>query len=391
MSNLLKLARKFELKLLAHDENYAVEYLEKFKTDSKSNLNKIISQLAKIIVEGTEFREIANFAHDPLAKFGDRAISAINNVIKIREKILQLNVQKEDLSIEKIASLLFDILQLISDEVKAHGSDKWGIMRDKFLNLLEVYGDFYTTQGGYGDPSVLNDRAKTAIEDKLGRLTHIIDTIKNKLLNKQNTGALDILKKLSTHGLIDSTRIDNLIQNLKDKDIDTSRVTRNLQEHEKINLIHIICNYIGLGGADALNEWNEFIKPYPDMIKIATSIWFTAQFKTLWGKLPKSTLEKVVQEEPSILPKLQILKAHIVPLVKKSKEEQKNKEEKAVGRIPIPSPILPKKNERELISGLSAGERRIWSTLTQEEKKEILSGNKDLDDVLEEQQRKLGL
>ncbi len=390
MSNLLKLARKFELKLLAHDENYAKISLDEFKIKAKSELIEIIDRLAKIVRSSQELREVANFASDPFAQFGERGSLGIISAKKIIEKISQLYTEKDNLSLEKMAVILIDISELIISEVAANGSDKWGIKRSRFLNLVETYGDYFTTQGTYSDPSILNSMAKRFIEEKIGRLTHTFDTFANQLRNARETGAIDILKNLSSHGLIDSTRIDNLIKEVENIG-DTSRLTRNLENHEKENFIRLVFHLIGLSGVNAIHEWNEFIEPYKDMVKLATSIWFTSQFKKLWGKMPKSTIEKVVQEAPSILPKLQILKAHIVPLVNKSKEEQKNKEEKAVGRIPIPSPILPKKNERELISGLSADERRIWSTLTQEEKKEILSGNKDLDDVLEEQQRKLGL
>jgi len=298
MNNLLKLARKFELKLLAYDENYAKISLDEFKIKAKSELIEIIDRLAKIVRSSQELREVANFANDPFAQFGSRGSLGIMNARKIIEKISQLYTNKDNLSLEKMAAILLDISELIITEVGAHGSDKWGIKRSRFLNLVETYGDYFTTQGTYSDSSILNSMAKRFIEEKIGRLTHTFDTFANQLRNARDTGAIDILKNLSSHGLIDNTRIDNLIKEVEEIG-NTSRLTRNLENHEKENFVRLVSHLIGLSGVNAIHEWNQFIGPYESVVKLATSIWFTPQFKKLWGKIPKSTLEKVVQDATS--------------------------------------------------------------------------------------------
>jgi len=383
MSNLLKLARKFELKLLAYDENYAKISFEEFKLKAKEEIIEIINHLAKIARSSQELREVANFANDAFAQFGERSSEGILHTRQIVEEISKLYTNQDSMTVEQMAVPLFKIVELIISEISASGTDKWGINRPRYLNLVETYGDYFTTQGTYGDSSILNAMAKRFIEQKIGRLTKTFDSFANQLRNSRETGAIDILKRLSINGLIDNTKIDNLIEKAEFLG-DTSSLTKNLENHEKENFIRLVGKYIGLSGIHAIHEWNQFIEPYENIAKLAKSIWFTPQFKKLWGKFPKTTLEKVVEDAPSILPKLEIIKEHIVPLVKKTKQEEKLHEEKMLGTPAIKSPILPKKNVRELISNLSADERKIWNTVPQEVKLDVLSGNKDLDDVLEE-------
>jgi hypothetical protein len=188
---------------------------------------------------------------------------------------------------------------------------------------------------------------------------------------------------MSEHGLINSDKVDELISTMPSIG-DTSRVTKNMEDHEKANFVRVLHHLIGLPGIQHLQEWNEFIQPSPDMVALAKSIWFTPKFKNLWGNLPRNTVDKVLAAAPSIGPKLGIMKAYIAPLVAQKAIEQQSKHEKMFGGKDVKSPIAPKSNIRELLGKLSAEERAIWKIVPESIKAEVLSGTKSLDDVLEE-------
>lgn len=396
-----KLARKFSLKLaLAGDQNAAGLDLSSIKDTAKAELKQIISAMAKKVKESKELREAGfTLPQDPLAEFGERAKQGIENCKQILSIVLYLNNNFDDLTLEDMVKPLLSLAESIISELHTAGTDKWGIERSKFLNLMEIFGDYYTTQGGYHDRTRLNPMAKRELESKFGKLTHTFDFLAHLLRNNQKTGALDILKRLSSHGLVDSDVLDKLI-NARPAVGDTRRVVKNLENHEKEMVLRLFSDALNLGELGLLptiETWNKYIAIPDEDVPVHG---FTQSSEKLLSDVFRAYLSapKADSREPSdqevvtnnkIISRTTLAKLAEVSLrlayTKQIKDKQdSSKYEKMMGSPEPINKIKPKKNIRELVQNLSAEERRVWSRVPKSVQDEVIAGTKDLDDVLEE-------
>lgn len=397
-----KLARKFSLKLVvAGDENAAGLDFGDFRETAKTDLKQIISLMAKVVKGSKELREAGfTLPQDPLAEFGERAKQGIEDCKQILSIVLYLDNNFSELSIEDIVKPSLELAKAIISALTSSGTDKWGIERPKFLNLIEIFGDYYTTQGGYHDRTRLNPMAKRELEIKYGKLTHTFDILARLLRNNQKTGMLDILKRLSSHGLVDSDILDRL---LEEKPVvgDTGRVVKNLENHEKEMILRLFSEELNLGKLGLLpdiNTWNKYIAiPVEDQ----TTYEFSKSSEKLLSDVfraylsaPKADVKKPEKDESvgpnnKILSRTTLAKLSEVALrliqAKKTKDaEESARHEKMMGSPEPISRIKPKKNVREIIQNLSADERRIWSKVPKAIQDEVIAGTKDIDDVLAE-------
>ncbi len=400
MKSIFKLARKFEIKLASFsDENDAVIDFNEIKARGESEIKKIIKHMTALVKGSKELREAAlTLSQDPLVEFGERAQKGIENCKNIISIILYLNNNVDSLTLEEMVQPLVNLSEAILLALQSSGTDKWGINRSKFLNLIEIFGDYYTTQGGYHDRTKLNPMAKRELESKFGKLTHIFDALSHSLRNSQKTGALDILKKLSSHGLIDNDKIDNLIQEMSSLG-DTSRVVKNLENHEKEMVLRLFSDVLNLGKLGLLptiETWNKYIaiEDYPKVNFSQSSEKLLSDAFRAYLSAPKADPSKLEKDEMigpnnklisrTTLAKLLEVASRLESVKKVKDAEEKSKHEKMMGSPEPLSKIKPKKNVRELIQNLSADERRIWMKVPKNVQEEVISGVRDIDDVLSE-------
>jgi hypothetical protein len=380
-------ARKFELKL-AQSMPSGID-LAAIKDKALANLRKHIAEMSEIIKKSKELREIAfTLPADPLAKFGENATKGIKNCEKIISGAFYLDNKMNALSLEDLVKPLLSIAVAISSLSLSKGSDKWGLMRDRYLDILEVYGDYYTSQGGYGELARLNPMAKRDMEVKFSSVTNVLDFLANHLRNTDETGALDILKKISLLGII---KDDSLLKAIDDISLvgRTDRVARRLENHEKEQILILFDKFLGiskLGLMPDIHTWNKYVGTSPVTEKYLSDVFRAFLRAPVSIKQDLKPGEKIGPKN-KILSKTTVYKleeaAKIIVENKRIKDKQEQDiSEKMFGSPELPSKIKPLKNVRELIDRLSGVERGLWNKIPTQVQIKVLNNKIDLDSAL---------
>ena len=385
--NIYSLARIFELKMAIAADKPVIDY-EKFKNKALSEIIDNINGMAKFIKTSPEVNEAA-FALPsvPLATFGEKATQGIEDLKQIISGIYLLDNSRDKLTIENVVKPLLSVSDALISLSESSGSDKWGIMRPKYLNALEIFGDYYTSQGAYGDRTKLNSMVKRALEVKLGSLTNALDFIATRLRNPRQTGCLDILKKLSEHGLVDNDRLDSM---LKKSDIlgDTTRVTRKLENHEKEQILHLFNDFLGisrLGLPLNIHTWNKYVDSKTSEL---LSDVFRAYLRSPSANSRSLLNGEAVGPKNKILSRTTVRKLEVAAdSIRNNKitkdQEEKLTLEKMFGSPDVISPIKPKKDIRTIIEQMSGTERALWHKIPIAVQIKVLNGQIDLDSALE--------
>lgn len=389
MNHINRVARKFELKLALGADKPSIDYAA-IKSKATDELRKNIAHMASLVKKSQELREITfTLAADPLTEFGPSAQEGIKNSKAIMSGILYLDNEKESLSLEEMIKAILSISEAVFALSSSSGSDKWGIKRDKYLNALDVFGDYYTTQGGYGDRTKLNPMAKRALEAKFGKLTNVLDGIANSLRNPRGTGSLDLLKKMSAHGLVDSDALDKVLSKAPVLG-DTSRVVMNLENHEKEQILVLFDKYLGITGLGLMPDvhtWNKYISPSPVTEKQLSDV-FRAYLRAESAKARPLEPGELIGPNNKILSKTTVFKLR--EAAETIKENKKNKDaaekltsEKMFGSPEPSSKIKPQKDVRALVERLGTTERALWHKIPISIQIKILNNQIDLDGALE--------
>jgi len=382
-------ARKFELKSALGAGQLPIDYAA-FKDKYTEELRKNFLKMAVTVNESPELRS-ATFAmpEDPLATFGEKAQQGITDCKALVGEIFKISNKAESLPLEGMVASTVKIAEAIASLAKSSGSDKWGKPRNKYLNALEILGDYFTTQGAYGNGKALNAMAKKDLEGKFGRLTKTLDSIANTTKR-----SIDILKKMSEHGLVDKTSLDNLINNVESMG-DTSREVGSLHDHERETILRLFDEFLGitkLGLMPVIETWHKYVGTSPEIEKYLSDV-FRAYMRAD-NVIDRQSKGKTIGEDEvifgpdkKILSKTTVRKlglaARYIALNKADQDaREKLTSEKMFGSPALPSKIKPKKNIREIITGLSAEERAMWNKIPIEVQMKIINNQVDLDGAL---------
>lgn len=384
--NIYSLARQFQLKLAVAN----VDYFDS-KKKSIEEIKSQIERMADLVKGSKELREaIFTFPADPFVTFGDNAKSAIESLKEVVSGVLYLQNNLDSVDETSLVNSLLSIFNSIKVLANSSGSDKWGIMRERYLSVLEIFGDYYTSQGAYGDKTKLNPMIKRELERKLGSLTNTLDMIANSLKNPRKTGCLDILKNLSGHGLLEDEKIEFLVENVPSKTI-TERVTRKLENHEKEQILLYFGDVLGLdklGLMPNINIWNKYVAPSEKLLSDVFRSWLRSP------DVGSRKLEDGEMIGPALKGKKKILsRTTVYKLLTAAKEikelkllkdqEEKLSAEKMFGSPDVDSPIKPKQDVRKLIDRLSGMERALWNKIPIPVQIKVLNRELDLHAVLE--------
>jgi len=385
--NIYSLARRFELKLAIAA---GVDYSE-FKTKALNEIKGNVEKMTTLLKGSKELREAAfNFPADPLVQFGENAQAGIDALKQIASGVFFLSNKMDDLSLEEMIKPLLAISDAVNSLADSSGSDKWGIMRDRYLNVLEIFGDYYTSQGAYGDGTKLNSMAKRELEVKLGSLTNVLDFVANGLRNPRKTGCLDILKKLAEHGLIDKVHLEKLVEKAP-RIGNTDRVTRRLENHEKEQILLHFGDFLGLnklGLSPDIHVWNKYVAPAERLLSDVFRSWLRSPDVGSRDLQDGEMIGPSLKGKKKILSKTTVTKlglaAEAIREAKLTKDkEEKLSSEKMFGSPDVISPIKPPKNVRQLIDKLSGTERALWNKIPIVVQIKVLNGQIDLDSALE--------
>jgi hypothetical protein len=385
-------ARKYELKLA---QTSAGANIADLKDKAKEEIRKHIADMFKLMSSSEEFRAATlTIGHDPLAHFKTDALEGMGDLDKLFKNITSVHQNIDSMSLEEIVAPATMAAEAIASLAKSNGTDKWGVERPRYLNVIDIFGDYFSTMGNYGDPKKINERDKEALLKKLGRASNVLHFLATHLKNNRRTGILDILNGLSGRGLIDKEVLNQSMGN-------TTRVPVDLQEGMVVYTLRLFNDYLGLNDLELItdsNVYNKYIKPIPgmaDLLRVINHGWNQAAVvadkqvtdynnRVVKGKqLPKSTFRNLE------LAKIQIAERKMTL----DKEERERAERNLptgslsmpIGSLsrPIPMKIKPKKQEIEILKDLSQLERTLWHKLDRETKDKILLGELDLDTELE--------
>jgi hypothetical protein len=408
-TRLLRLAQILENKYGIF--TYAAEPIDYklFKKKATSELQKHVVDLANLIRKSQEFRDITfKYPNDPYITFSDESLKTIEKCKQISSTINFLYNNMGDLSLEEMAKPFIDMSESLLELLNSKGSDRWGLDREKYLSLIDVYSDIFTTQGAYHDRTRLDPMAKRELDRVYGRLTKLFDDISYHLRNRKGDGILDILKRMAAHGLIDSIKIEQLIEQSQSIG-DTSRVPATVADHELRQVMSTFMDELGLTNKGLspqdITTWKKYL---PDNAEykggsselssaigrmiyhaLGTAPRYEAgapipagHKKVTWmvGGMPR---EKLVG--PSVLRKVLILKDRLDHQYAILKAKEREEQERQFGQEPyralqkteipfhkiMPPPVTtsPPADYRELVSDLQPQIKDLWDNLVPRELK----------------------
>lgn len=384
------MARKFELKLALAADKPSIDY-EAFKNKAAEELRKNFLKMAVTINESVELRAATfTMPEDPLATFGEKAQQGIADCKDLVGEIFKISNKRESLPLEGMVASTVKIAAALARLAKSSGSDKWGKPRSKYLNALEILGDYFTTQGAYGNGKALNAMAKKDLEGKFGRLTKTLDSIANTTKK-----SIDLLKKMSEHGLIDKTSLDNLVNNVESMG-DTTREVGSLHDHERETILRLFNEFLGLDKLNlmpVIETWHKYIGTSPEVEKNLSDV-FRAYMRADTVADRKSKGKTIGEDEVIFGPDQKVLSAttvrklgiaaRYIALNKANQDSNEKLRSEQLHGSPDPkSRIAPLKGIREIIDGLSSTERALWHMLPPKVQVKVFNNQADLQTVLE--------
>jgi hypothetical protein len=381
-------ARKFELKLA---QTSIGEDISALKDKRKEEIRQHINDMFKLISSSEEFRAATfTLGADPLAHFKGDALEGMRDLDKLTKNITYVYQNIDTMSLEEIVAPITAAADAIKSLAASRGTDKWGVDRQRYLNIIEIFGDYFSTMGNYGDLKRMNERDKEALLRKLGRISNVLHYMATHIKNNKRNGILDILASLSQKGFID--------KDVKNKSMgNTERVETDLQMGMTLDTLRLFNDYLGLNDLNLMvskEMYEKYIRPIPGMISLLRIInhgWIQApvlEDKKLWGK-PGVVKGKIVPQ--STLRNLKIAAEQIAERKAELDKEEKLRAEKnrPIGSLsqPLPMRIKQKKQDIEILKELSPSERTLWHKIPSSIQEKIKAGEIDLDTAIEAAQQ----
>lgn len=416
-SRIIRLSKIFKHKYEFVKSAAEIDY-DLYKKKAESEIIDHINKLSDLIRKSNEFRDLAfRFANDPNIEFSQEAKNTIELCQGIASIINFLDKEKNNLNLEKMAHPILTLSDIIQEFLLKHGEDRWGLSRDKYLPLINLYSEIFTTQGAYKDRTVLDPMAKREMDRAYGRITHLFDSISNHLKNRQNNGILDILKSLSKHGMIDNINVEKSIDKYKTHNLqETERVPATAADHELRQVMTTFMDQLGLVdkglNPQDIMTWKKYLPDSAEYTGNSKELSSTLGRKIFRGLivskeytpgmfipgdyqvvtwlvqgLPK---QKVVG--PSLLDRVEVLADrlnHQYKLLKKKELEQKEKmfgsdlsREVIEHNVPFnkimnPSPVSSNLYREYITYDLSDNDRELWTENVPKEVKNKVQNIKD--------------
>ena len=343
-STLIKIARKFELKLVLAqtNEEFKKSKLEQIKKDVGDSLLKIHRLLekeplqeltttipARLSAISSDFdtflnkdKEISDPEGFPLRLESAQALKKLVILKSISEG---LYANLSDSSISTIVEGCLEAIKILNELAATSGRDTLNQFRKNWADIANIFGNYYRMSGAFGDESLLDQWKQREIDSKIGNATGDLSSITEHYESIKK--ALDVASK---QGLLNKSQSEAL----SESDLitaDTSRLVKNLTNNQITTFMQV--TELAPPGQE-LSFYNEFIRPYQDMVELVRLTFNSPPFRRSRYAEASEEARAYTRSHPSVVARVNIIRDHIQTALAERNKRESERIEKLFGTSP---------------------------------------------------------